>query len=277
MSTIALFGAGGKMGQRLSQNLAKSSYKVRHVEVSEAGKARLKELFGVECWTPDAAIKGADIVILAVPDTLIGKISHAISPMLASGTMVVALDPAAPFAGELPKRDDLSYFVTHPCHPPIINDETEHDAKKDFFGGLAAKQSIVCALMQGPDAHYAKGEEIARQMYAPILRSHRVTVEQMAILEPALSETMAITFIAMMREGMEEAVRRGVPREAAFDFLMGHINIGMAVVFDQLPGAVFSDAAQKAIANARGRIFKPDWLNVFDKGEISESIQRITR
>jgi hypothetical protein len=212
-----------------------------------------------------------------VPDTLIGKISHAISPMLASGTMVMALDPAAPFAGELPNRDDLSYFVTHPCHPPIINDETQPDAKKDFFGGIAAKQSIVCALMQGPEAHYATGEAIARQMYAPILRAHRVTVEQMAILEPALSETMAITFVSMMREGMEEAIRRGVPREAAFDFLMGHINIGMAIVFEQLPGAVFSDAAQKAIANARSRIFKPDWLGVFEKGEIAESIQRITR
>jgi hypothetical protein len=264
------------MGYRLSRNLKGHGHDMRYVEVSPAGQERMKEL-GISASPQDVALKGAEVVILAVPDTLIGKISHAISPMLASGTMVMALDPAAPFAGELPKRDDLSYFVTHPCHPPIINDETQVDAKKDFFGGLAAKQSIVCALMQGPEAHYARGEAIAKQMYAPILRSHRVTVEQMAILEPALSETMAITFIAMMREGMEEAVRRGVPREAAFDFLMGHINIGMAVVFDQLPGAVFSDAAQKAIANARTRIFKPDWLNVFEKGEISESIQRITR
>jgi D-apionate oxidoisomerase len=276
MTAIAIMGAGGKMGYRLSRNLKGHGHDMRYVEVSPAGQERMKEL-GISASPQEVALKGAEVVILAVPDTLIGKISHAISPLLAGGTMVMALDPAAPFAGELPKRDDLSYFVTHPCHPPIINDETEADAKKDFFGGLAAKQSIVCALMQGPEAHYANGEAIARQMYAPILRAHRVTVEQMAILEPALSETMAITFISMMREGMEEAIRRGVPREAAFDFLMGHINIGMAICFEQLPGAVFSDAAQKAIANARTRIFKPDWLGVFEKGEISESIQRITR
>jgi hypothetical protein len=276
MTAIAIMGAGGKMGLRLSRNLMGHGHDMRYVEVSEAGRARMQEL-GTSPSPQEVALKGAEVVILAVPDTLIGKISHAIAPLLASGTMVIALDPAAPFAGDLPKRDDLSYFVSHPCHPPIINDETEMAAKKDFFGGIAAKQAIVCALMQGPEAHYAMGEAVARQMYAPILRAHRVTVEQMAILEPALSETMAITFIAMMREGMEEAIRRGVPREAAFDFLFGHINIGMAVVFDQLPGAVFSDAAQKAIANAKTRIFKPDWLNVFDKGEIAESIQRITR
>jgi D-apionate oxidoisomerase len=276
MTAIAIMGAGGKMGYRLARNLKGGGHDMRYIEVSEAGQARMREL-GISASPQEVALKGAEVVVLAVPDTLIGRISHAIAPLLAGGTMVMALDPAAPFAGELPNRDDLTYFVTHPCHPPIINDETSTDAKKDFFGGIAAKQSIVCALMQGPEEHYARGEEIARQMYAPILRSHRVTVEQMAILEPALSETMAITFISMMREGMEEAVRRGVPRAAAFDFLMGHINIGMAIVFDQLPGAVFSDAAQKAIANARSRIFKPDWLGVFDKAEISESIQRITR
>ena len=40
--------------------------------------------------------------------------------------------------------------------------------------------------MQGPEEDYARGEAIARAMYAPVMRSHRVTVEQMAILEPAL-------------------------------------------------------------------------------------------
>ena len=72
--------------------------------------------------------------------------------------MVMMLDAAAPFAGHLPKRDDLVYFVTHPCHPPVFNDETDLDAKRDYFGGIAAKQHIVCSLMQGPDSAYALGE-----------------------------------------------------------------------------------------------------------------------
>ena len=46
MTTIALFGAGGKMGYRLSTNFQSSPYEVRHVEVSEAGRERLKSGLG---------------------------------------------------------------------------------------------------------------------------------------------------------------------------------------------------------------------------------------
>jgi hypothetical protein len=63
------------------------------------------------------------------------------------------------------------------------------------------------------------------------MRSHRVTVEQMAILEPGLSETVCATLLDAMREAMEEAIARGVPREAARDFLLGHMNILGAVTF----------------------------------------------
>lgn len=275
MSTIALFGAGGKMGQRLSQNLAKSSYKVRHVEVSEAGKARLKERFGVDCWTPDEAIKGADIVVLAVPDTVIGKVARGIVDKLGKGTLVVILDAAAPFAGHLPERDDISYFVTHPCHPPIFNDETEPAAKRDFFGGIAAKQHIVSALMQGPESDYARGEAVAKTIWAPVMRSHRVTVEQMAILEPGLSETLCASLLDVMREALDEVARRGVPREAARDFLLGHMNVLGAVIFEETQG-VFSDACNKAIEFGKPVLMRDDWKRIFEMDEIAASIERIT-
>ena len=41
MNTIALFGAGGKMGLRITNNLLKTTYAVRYVEVSEPGRAAL--------------------------------------------------------------------------------------------------------------------------------------------------------------------------------------------------------------------------------------------
>ena len=151
MTSIALFGAGGKMGYRLAKNLKGSRFDVRHVEISDAGKARLKDDLGLSCLDVDAALDGADVVILAVPDTHIGKVAAGIADKLKAGTMVVALDAAAPFAGHFPERPDLTYFVTHPCHPPIFNDETEMDAKRDFFGGVAARQHIVSSLMQGPE------------------------------------------------------------------------------------------------------------------------------
>jgi hypothetical protein len=274
-TVIALLGAGGKMGVRLAKNLRNSAYEVRHVEVSEVGRERLRQEVGVECVEQAAALDGAKVVILAVPDTVIGKVAAAISPQLVPGTMVMTLDAAAPFAGHLPKRDDLVYFVAHPCHPPIFSDALRKDGVPDYFGGGHAPQSIVSALMQGQPADFDLGEDIARTIYAPILRSYRVTVDQMALLEPGLSETVCATLLDVMREAMDEVVSRGVPREAARDFLLGHMTILSAVIFQEIPGA-FSDACNKAITFGKPRLMRDDWRKVFDREEIAQSIQRIT-
>lgn len=275
MTNVALIGAGGKMGLRLSANLARSDFRVRHVEVSESGRKRLRDDLGVSCVSAPEALAGADAVILAVPDTLIGKISHDLEPLLGSGTMVIALDAAAPFAGHLPKRDDLTYFVTHPCHPPIFNDETDIEAKRDFFGGAKAKQSVVSALMQGPEEAYQLGDDIAKVIYAPVSNSYRMTVDQMALLEPGLSETVCATLLDTLREAMDEVVSRGVPKEAARAFLLGHMNILSAVIFEEIEGA-FSDACYKAIKYGKPELLQPDWKKVFEPEAIARSIQRIT-
>ncbi|MDZ7920150.1 phosphogluconate dehydrogenase C-terminal domain-containing protein [Rhodoferax sp.] len=275
LPTVALFGAGGKMGARLARNLQRSEYTVRHVEVSEAGRKRLKEELGIECVDVNVALADASAVILAVPDTVIGKIAASIAPQLKPGTMIITLDAAAPFAGHLPDRPDLTYFVTHPCHPSIFNNSSSEEARKDRFGGLAAPQSIVNSLMQGPEEHYAVGEAIAQTIYAPILRSYPMTVEQMALLEPGLSETVCATLLAVMKDGMQEVVRRGVPKEAARDFLLGHMNILAAVIFEEIPGA-FSDACNKAIEFGKPRLMREDWLDIFEPAEIADSIKRIT-
>jgi hypothetical protein len=189
--------------------------------------------------------------------------------------MVVILDAAAPYAGHLPDRPDLTYFVTHPCHPPIFNDETDPLAKRDFFGGTAAKQHVVCALAQGPESAWPLGEEIARTIYAPVMRAHRMSLEAMAILEPGLSETVCASLLVVMREAMEVAIARGVPAEAARDFLLGHMNILGAVIFREVEG-VFSDACNKAIEFGKPVLMKEDWKRVFDADELMASIRRIT-
>jgi D-apionate oxidoisomerase len=275
MTKIALFGAGGKMGVRLGTNLKKSAYNVAPVEVSDVGQKRLQDELGWTVVPADQALQDADVVVLAVPDTAIGKVAHGIVDKLAPGTIVVILDAAAPYAGHLPKRDDITYFVTHPCHPPIFNDETEMHAKLDRFGGVAAKQAIVCCLMQGPESDYARGEAVAHAIWAPVMRSHRLTVEQLALLEPGLAETVVASLLDVMREAMDEVVTRGVPAEAARDFLLGHMNILAAVIFKEQPG-VFSDACNKAIQFGKPVLMRDDWKRVFEPGEIAASIQRIT-
>ena len=275
MTRIALLGAGGKMGVRLATNLIDTKFTVSPVEPSEAGRDRLVAATGQQCVDKNTAIRDADVVLMATPDRLIGKIAHEIIADVKPGGAIIMLDAAAPHAGELPERDDVTYFVTHPCHPPIFNDE-EGDDRLDFFGGVKAKQHIVCALMQGPEEHYAMCEEVAREIYKPVMRSHRVTVEQMAILEPALSETVGATFALALRKATDEAVKRGVPEQAAHDFILGHLNIELAIAFGIFPEGKFSDGALHAIAQAEPQIFREGWLDrVFAPEAVLQSVKDI--
>jgi hypothetical protein len=216
------------------------------------------------------------MVILAVPDVALEKVSAEIIPQMKTGSLAVTLDPAAALAGKLYAREGISYFITHPCHPSVFNWEADPEAMKDHFGGTRAKQGIVCALMHGSDEDYRKGEELARTFYAPVSRAHRITVEQMGLLEPALVETLASTCVYVIRQGLEEVIRQGVPAEAARDFLLGHLRIQMAVLFNELPGAVFSDAANKALQRGLKEFIKEDWKKVFEKENVKEQIRAIT-
>ena len=275
MTKLTLFGAGGKMGARLSANLMNSDFETTHVEVSPEGTARLATELGITAVTEDKALNEADVIVLAVPDTVIGKVAASIIDQVRPGAMIICLDAAAPFAGHLPDRKDVSYFVTHPCHPSIFNNETDPAAIADRFGGIAAKQNIVSALMQGPESDYELGEKVGKTIYAPILRSHRVSVDGMALLEPGLSETVCASLLHAMREAMDEVVDRGVPAEAARDFLLGHMNILAAVMFDEVEGQ-FSDACNKAIQFGKPMLLRDDWKRVFERAEIAASIDRIT-
>lgn len=277
MKKVVLVGAGGKMGCRITDNMKHSTnYQMSYLEVGQAGIERLQTR-GVTVSQPEQVVPQADLVIFAVPDIHIGKVTDSIVPQMKPGSIGVCLDPAAPLAGHLPKRADISYFVTHPAHPSVFNWEPDEKTHFDYFGGIAAKQAIVCALMQGPEEHYKVGEDLAKAMYAPVFRAHRITVEQMGILEPAMSETFMSTLTKLMREGLDEVVKRGVPQEAAWDFFLGHLNIQLGVLFDQLPGAVFSDAAYKAMDIGRPLIVKEDWKQIFEPENVKQQIDSITK
>jgi hypothetical protein len=273
MTTVALFGAAGKVGARITRVLRNDAeYRMLYVETGERGLGWLREQ-GLDPTSPEEAVRQADLAILAVPDVLMGKIAGQVVPQLKSGTLVILLDPAAPHGGELPERKDIAYFVVHPCHPPIVNDETEPEARLDFWGGKA-KQNIVCALMQGTEAHYLKGERISRKMFAPVMNSYRVTVEQMAILEPALAETVVLTCQVVIKEAIEEAVRRGVPAQVARDFILGHMNVNMGVLFKFIDADV-SEGAKLAVERGKKEIFQPDWKKVFEPDNVMDQVRAI--
>ncbi len=271
-----LIGAGGKMGCRLTDNLRDSEYSMSYVEVSDAGIERLEKR-GIKVSVAADVIAAADLVILAVPDIYIGKVASDFLSSFKPGAIIVTLDPAAAVGGQLPKRADISYFVSHPTHPSVFNWEEDKKKHFDYFGGIAARQAIVCALMQGPEEHYKVGEALAITMYAPVTRAHRITVEQMALLEPGLAETFLGAVMFTMREAMDEVIKKGVPKDAVFDFFMGHINIDLALCFDQIPGGVFSDACYKAIQIGKPLIFKEDWKKVLEPDHVKYQIDIMTR
>jgi D-apionate oxidoisomerase len=272
---ITLVGAGGKMGLRLTRNLKNSVFEMAYLEVSPAGVDKLKEL-GVSVSEEEKALAEADVVILAVPDTHLGKVSAQFIPRMKNNALVMTLDPAVARAGKLFLREDIAYFITHPAHPSVFNWEPTPEAQADFFGGSLAKQPIVCALMHGSEEFYTAGEVIAKTMYAPVSKSFRVTMEQMALLEPALVETLSSSCLDLVREGMEEIIKRGVPADAAREFLLGHINIQLAVLFKELPNAVFSDAANKALQRGRSILFKEDWKKIFEPDNVLQQVMDIT-
>ena len=131
---IALLGAAGKMGTRISRSLKdEPAYEVLYVEGNEQGEESIRSRGDQPSPRADA-VAAADVVIMAVPDRLIPAIaSEAVSGMR-SGAMLVCLDPAAPHAGVIPARADISIFVCHPAHPSVFNEETDMEARFDFFG-----------------------------------------------------------------------------------------------------------------------------------------------
>ncbi|MES2705734.1 MAG: phosphogluconate dehydrogenase C-terminal domain-containing protein [Verrucomicrobiota bacterium] len=274
-TTIALIGAGGKMGCRIMDHLKDHpDYSLLCVESGESGLQQLtaRQLSAVPA---SAAVERADIMILALPDRLLGGVAQSLVPQLKKGALVVLLDPAAAHAGELPERTDVSYFVSHPCHPSVF-DHFETEAERgDFFGGTHARQAIVCALMQGPESDYAKGEKLAIDIYSPVTRSHRITVAQMAMLEPAMAETVGIALIRTLRDALEEVVARGVPREAAEDFLYGHIRVPLGIAFERVKFP-FSDGAKLIAEYGQEVLLNHDWKQVFEPESVLEQCRAIT-
>jgi hypothetical protein len=112
-------------------------------------------------------------------------------------------------------------------------------------------------------------------MYAPVCDAHRVTTEQMTLLEPALVETLEATCVDVIREGYDRVVDMGVPEDAARAFLFGHLRIELGIIFGYTDFP-FSDGAQQAIEEARRDLFHSNWEErAFGIENVQESAEAI--
>jgi D-apionate oxidoisomerase len=277
MTHVTILGAGGNMGRRITRALLpNTAYELRFVEPSPRGRQLMAEL-GVAATELEPALHGADVVVFAVPDAIVRDVAADVVPKLDSGTSMLFLDPAAVAADRIPHREDVNCYVTHPTHPPLYSllEEESPEARRDYWGGGLARQALVFAVGWGDEGPAQQVERLAMDMFTPILRSHRITVDQMAMLEPALSETLTNGCVALIREGMERVIAAGVPEAATRDFLMGHLQIGIAIIFEQLNWRL-SEGAQLALRQAKGALFKDDWHRIFEPDSVLASVRQIT-
>lgn len=272
---IAVVGAGGKMGTRVSNNLRQTAADVSYVENSPAGKSRLGEL-GLETTPLPQAVEAADVVILAVPDTALGVVSADVVPQLKAGAIVLTLDPAAAYADLLHERDGIDYVCAHPAHPSVFLERTTKEEYADTFGGIAAPQNVVAAMDAGNDDVKARAEVVIRRMYAPVIDVFWVSVKQLAILEPTLVETITCMIGGLLKEALEETVHTaGVPRGAAEALFYGHVQVALV---NALRGDhPFSDACHIAMGHGRDLIIKDDWKRVFDDSVLDETIAKMLK
>jgi D-apionate oxidoisomerase len=112
-------------------------------------------------------------------------------------------------------------------------------------------------------------------MWSPIINAYRVSTEQLAILEPGLSEMIAMPFVDTMVEAVEEcATKYGIQREAALDFLIGHLNVEIAMWFGFSP-KVPSDAALRLMRFAKNKVVKEDWRTALEPATVKEAAELI--
>jgi len=271
--TISVIGAGGKMGSRITDNLRNLPYTLNLCENADAAAKRVGDK-GLNVSAAADVVPGSDFVIFAVPDARMAAVTREVVPLMRKGAVAILLDPAAAHNGEVALRKDCAFVVTHPCHPPLFGEQDSAEARKDFFDSIKAKQDIVVALHQGSDADYAAAEKVCREMFAPVVKAHRITVEQMAILEPAAAEVVGAAAATLIREAMDQAVAMGVPPEAARSFMLGHTQIPLAIVFGEI-GSPFSDAAKIAVKIGFEKAVNPAWKDVFKPEVIRSTINRV--
>jgi hypothetical protein len=269
--SVVIVGAGGKMGARAAQKIGNQpGFRVVMCEAN-VEKARTLEQQGFQVTPLVEALANADFAVLAVPDALIGRIASDAVPKMKPGGTLIMLDAAAAYIGELPHRDGITQMIAHPCHPAMFAEQATPEARRDRFGGIAT-QDILVALIEGSRENFERGVTLAKAIFAPTDKAHEVTAEQFALLEPAMSEMIVATAARLMRDSLDAAIEKGVPREAAEAFMAGHAQIAIAICFGAEPSP-FSDAAQMAIQWGMREIVSPDWKKAFEPEVLRDAIR----
>lgn len=260
---VTIVGAGGKMGSRITDTLLRvGGYDIYQVANSEKSIKIVTDK-GLTPYAPEEILPETDIAIYALPDRYLGKLTAEYIPLMKAGTLAILLDPAAVFAREAYIREEITTAVIHPCHPQIFFEQPNENARNDHFGGVAALQDVVIAHVAGERKLFEEEAiPLSKAMFDPVMHSFEITVEQMALLEPAATEVINTSLIQVMCETVDEVVKAGVPEEAAKSFVLGHLQMGLSIYF--LKTNPLSDGAKIAAKAGYDSIIQSDWRKAMD-------------
>ena len=271
---IGILGAGGKMGMRISANLKKLPNEIYYIENAEIGIKQLEDC-GLKASAPQEVLGHVDVLILAVPDVLINKISTEVVPEMKFDSTIILLDPAAAYMNQVCMRKDLHYTVIHPCHPALFKEQPTLEGYNDHFGGISGLQDIVSTHWKGSREKYELACDIVREMFAPVDKVFEITLEQMAFLEPSVVEVCGLSLVSVFKELVEEMDKRGIPKDAGMSFLLGHIKILFAILL--LGSNPASDAAMIAMDYGKNKLIKKDWKKVLTDESLHEVLTKMLK
>ena len=261
--TVALFGANGRMGFRAANSKLVSSpdFDVLLVEKDAESAARLEKL-GRAVTPADEALAVSDLVILAVPDLLIGSVANEVAPKMKPGAAIVFFDAVSAYMGQVDYLDGIGYYMVHPCHPAMFSKQPSLEAYADVYGSKAGVQDVLTCRIRGDAETYETVKAMARLIFDPVGKCFEATLEQMVYLEPTLAETATGTMSLILRRCFEHAREMGLDDEAARSIILGHVQTmlaGIAGVLKDNP----SDAARVAMSHGISYMLRPDWEKVF--------------
>jgi pyrroline-5-carboxylate reductase len=201
---VAIVGAGVMAEAMIAGLLANRAVAADHLEASHPRRDRrelLAERHGISVVARNAeAVRGADIVVLAVKPQMLARVMRDVGPALSDGQVVLSIVAGA----------TLRTLTVGLDHPAVVR--AMPNTPSQIRRGIAVwTASSACTSAQ---------RELARRVLRAIGHEKEVADEAFVAMATALSGTGPTYLFAVMEALVDAGVHMGFPRELAHDLVV---------------------------------------------------------
>ena len=201
---VAIVGAGVMAEAMIAGLLANRAVDPDHLEASHPRRDRrevLAERHGISVVAKNAAaVRGADIVVLAVKPQMLARVMRDVGPALTDGQVVLSIVAGA----------TLRTLTVGLDHPAVVR--AMPNTPSQIRRGIAVwTASSACTSAQ---------RELARRVLRAIGHEKEVADEAFVAMATALSGTGPTYLFAVMEALVDAGVHMGFPRELAHDLVV---------------------------------------------------------